>query len=205
MIWAVSLKVPWVRLETYETFTSKPIFGSIKNLGSTCLSTHKLKDPSIIVLRKREGIRRSQELEELKGRKRQTEQQELTKAHESSALSPLPHSCVQTVSIVKNSPFFNNKGRPTPLVPFISLQVTYVQIMLEWKTAPACEPFSVLSWEEELIKVQLARLLDLLRIRANVPFSTPVASLASFLVCFMTFIFKLTLLFYSWTLFAVDF
>lgn len=42
------------------------------------------------------------------------------------------------------------------------------------KTVPSHEPYSILSWEEEVRKVQLPHLwlfLSLLRIGANVPFN----------------------------------
>lgn len=53
MIWVVSLKESVSQTDTYETFTSETIFGSIRNLESMRPSTHKLKDLSIIALYKR--------------------------------------------------------------------------------------------------------------------------------------------------------
>lgn len=93
-------RYPWVRLETYETFTSNTIFGSIRSLESTCPSTHKLQALSInVVLKKVKGYPRIKIGGKLK-KKAETETQELTKGvskgGESSPPSPLPHSSTQT-------------------------------------------------------------------------------------------------------------
>lgn len=151
--WLVLWRHPWVRLEIYEIFTSKTIFVSIRNLESTCPSTHRLKAPSInVVLNKRERIPRYKGWGNLK-RKKERKKAERRSSWRKVSPKLVNHLCSHSarsrqifiVIVIKNSPLWIIKGAP---LHWFLVHVSSVhpavrpadgnlpQIFSHWKTTP---------------------------------------------------------------------